>query len=389
MKQIFLLLVATTLMLPPMLAQAKSADEIYAEAEAYWNGNDSVWMNRTKALELYQQAAELGHSIAQYTLGQKYFYGEGVPKDLNQAAYWTLKSVDELNVISMYQLSLIYDELGDNEQTVHWTRLSAEGGFIYSIYNLGLIYRYGRYGMTTDISQAEFWFRKAAEEGFAEAQYELAYIFIDKKDNEQAIYWMQKAAENGLGNAQGDLAYSYENSELGLTEDLEQAAYWYHQAIESGVDDMFTQCEIGLKYVRGELGFEQDYKKAVYRFKLSADQGYEVAQYSLGITYLNGKGIPKDQEKGMFYLKQAAEQGFAEAQYNLGLIYRKMNKYDEAFHWFSLAAKQGHASSQLCLGLCYYAGEGTKRDKKKSKYWMQKAAEQGDDLAIKWLQDHR
>ena len=83
--------------------------------------------------------------------------------------------------------------------------------FIYSIYNLGLIYRYGRYGMTTDISQAEFWFRKAAEEGFAEAQYELAYIFIDKKDNEQAIYWMQKAAENGFGNAQAFLAEHFNN----------------------------------------------------------------------------------------------------------------------------------------------------------------------------------
>ena len=389
MKQIFLLLVAATLMLPPMLAQAKSADEIVAEAEAYWNGNDSVYMNRTKALELYQQAAEMGNAVAQYTLGQKFFYGEGVPKDLNQAAYWTLKSVDELNVISMYQLSNIYTELGDNEQVVHWTRLSAEGGFTYSIYNLGLIYRYGRYGMTTDISQAEFWFRKAAEKGFAEAQYELAYIFIDKKDNEQAIYWMQKAAENGLGNAQGDLAYSYENSELGLTEDLEQAAYWYHQAIESGVDDMFTQCEIGLKYVRGELGFEQDYKKAVYWFKLSADQGYEVAQYSLGITYLNGKGIPKDQEKGMFYLKQAAEKGYAMAQCEIGRIYLNLNRYDEAFPWLSLAAEQGYATAQTFLGFCYSLGNGTKRDKKKARYWMQKAAEQGDEWAIKWLQEFK
>lgn len=389
MKHIFLLLVAATLMLPPMLAQSKSAEEIVAEAEAYWNGNDSVYMNRSKALELYQQAAEMGNAVAQYTLGQKFFYGEGVPKDLNQAAYWTLKSVDELNVISMYQLSLIYDELGDNEQVVHWTRLSAEGGLTEAIYNMGIIYTSGMNGVTKDISQAEFWFRKAAEKGYPEAQFQLAGIFIDREDNEQAIYWLRQAAENGFGNAQAFLAHYYETSQLGLKEDLEQATYWYHQAIESGVDNMYAQIRIGFKYVRGELEFEQDFKKAVYWFQLSADQGYELAQYNLAVMYFYGKGVPQDKEKGMFYLKQAAEQGYDEAQFEIGLIYHKMNRHDEAFHWYSLAAEQGYAKAQTGLGLLYSTGNGTKRDKKKSKYWMQKAAEQGDDLAIKWLQDHR
>lgn len=389
MKHIFLLLVAATLMLPPMLAQSKSAEEIVAEAEAYWNGNDSVYMNRSKALELYQQAAEMGNAVAQYTLGQKFFYGEGVPKDLNQAVYWTLKSVDELNVISMYQLSLIYGELGDNEQVVHWTRLSAEGGLTEAIYNMGVLYKYGKYGVTKDISQAEFWLRKAAEKGYPEAQFQLAGIFMDKKDNEQVIYWLRQAAENGYGNAQGLLAHCYKTPEFGLNKDLEQAAYWYHQAIESGVDNEGVQFYIGCNYLVGESGFEQDYKKAEYWFKLSADQGNVLAQYNLARMYFNGEGVPQDKEKGMFYLKQAAEQGDKNAQFSMGLFYHKMNRYDEAFHWYSLADEQGHAGAQTGLGLCYSTGDGTKRDKKKAIYWMQKAAEQGDEWAIKWLQEFK
>ena len=152
---------------------------------------------------------------------------------------------------------------------------------------------------------------------------------------------------------------------------------------------MFIQGMIGLNYISGNLGFEQDDKKAAYWFQLSADQGDEFAQYAIGIMYRDGNGVPQDKRKGMFYLKQAAEQGYATAQCEIGIIYLNLNRYDEAFPWLSLAAEQGYATAQTLLGYCYSLGNGTKRDKKKAKYWMQKAAEQGNETAIKWLQDHK
>ena len=39
---------------------------------------------------------------------------------------------------------------------------------------------------------------------------------------------------------------------------------------------------------------KQDYKKAVRLYRLSAEQGNALAQYSLGLMHQKGQGVPKD-----------------------------------------------------------------------------------------------
>jgi len=45
------------------------------------------------------------------------------------------------------------------------------------------------------------------------------------------------------------------------------------------------------------------------------------AQYSLGVMYANGLGVPEDDAEAARWFRLAAEQGNALAQYNLGFIY--------------------------------------------------------------------
>lgn len=63
----------------------------------------------------------------------------------------------------------------------------------------------------------------------------------------------------------------------------------------------------------------KDYAAASALFKPLAEQGNAPAQYSLGLMYRNGRGVPKDDQQAVFWYRKAADQGNADAQYNLGI----------------------------------------------------------------------
>ena len=62
----------------------------------------------------------------------------------------------------------------------------------------------------------------------------------------------------------------------------------------------------------------QSYEKAVHWWRLAADQGERVGQYSLAGAYLQGNGVPRSDKKAARWFRKAAEQGYAEAQHRLG-----------------------------------------------------------------------
>lgn len=88
--------------------------------------------------------------------------------------------------------------------------------------------------------------------------------------------------------------------------------------------------------------------------------------------------------------KKAAEQGDALAQYNLGLHYvdgRGVAKDDaEAVKWYRKAAEQGNASGQFELGYMYESGRGVAKDEAEATKWYQKAAAQGNANAKRRLE---
>ena len=64
-----------------------------------------------------------------------------------------------------------------------------------------------------------------------------------------------------------------------------------------------------------------DYKTAYRLFKPLAKQGVPEAQYSLGVMYANGRGVPQDYAEAVKWYRKAAEQGHTHGQYNLGALY--------------------------------------------------------------------
>ena len=82
------------------------------------------------------------------------------------------------------------------------------------------------------------------------------------------------------------------------------------QAAEQG--NATAQFSLGLMYADGE-GVPKDDAEAVKWYRMSADQGYALAQFSLGFMYANGEGVPQDEAEVARWFRLAAEQGHAEA----------------------------------------------------------------------------
>ena len=117
------------------------------------------------------------------------------------------------------------------------------------------------------------------------------------------------------------------------------------------------------------------------------ERGQARAQSELG--YGQGEGVPKDSVKAVEWFRKAAEQGYDLAQYNLGVMYANGEgvPYDpvKAVEWYRKAAKQGEAKAQTKLGLMYADGKGVPKDAVEAMAWFNIAAAAGNEDAIKYL----
>ncbi len=90
-----------------------------------------------------------------------------------------------------------------------------------------------------------------------------------------------------------------------------------------------------------------DYVKALRQFRIAAEKGKMssgAAQFSLGVMYDNGQGVPQDYAQAVKWYRKSAGQGYAKAQNNLGVMYYNgqgvPQDYVQAHMWSNLAASR-------------------------------------------------
>ena len=141
-----------------------------------------------------------------------------------------------------------------------------------------------------------------------------------------------------------------------------------------------AQYSLGIMYKNGQ-GVPQDYAAALKWYRLAAEQGNADAQYSLGVTYDLGQGVPQDYAAAVKWYRLAAEQGLAHAQYNLGFMYAQGQGAPQddtaALKWWRLAADQGDTHAEYGLGQMYRQALGVPQDDAAAMKWYRLAAEQG------------
>ena len=111
---------------------------------------------------------------------------------------------------------------------------------------------------------------------------------------------------------------------------------------------------------------KQDRRQALEWFLASDRQGDSVAQYNLGVKYMDGYGVCSDRGEAQRWLELAAKQGYTAAQCRLGWFYYGAEgpnqDLEQAAFWFGVASRHGDPFSLCALGVMAANGEGVPRD---------------------------
>lgn len=191
-----------------------------------------------------------------------------------------------------------------------------------------------------------------------------------------------KLAENGNPKAQVNLALCYSESK-GVKQNFSEAVKWLGKAVEQ--NDPEAMYWLSIAYNRG-IGVEQSDVKSIELLRKSAELGWVQSQLELGGCYRGGLGVQPDYEESLKWYTKAAENGNPEAQYNLGMMYSDKGDYVTAVSWFQKSADQNCPEGQTLLGLSYFNGLGVQQDQEKGIELLEKAANQGCEIAIKNLE---
>lgn len=383
-------------------------------------------------VEIIGELAIDDYGPAQETLGELYRMGNHVPQNEKKALYWLDQAVQNGQVSALVEIGKVYlYNDADDAKAVSFVREAAGKGDWNGELCLGDCYYYG-YGIEEDEFEAAKWYRKAAEQGQPYAQFNLGRMLLrgegPRQDEGEGIQLITEAAEYGRADAQDFLGdyYNYRKN------DADKAVDWYLKAAKQGVAN--AQTELGLLCHSGE-GVKQDDELAVQCFTDAADQGDARAMYYLSQCYMNGVGVAEDFDKGWDLLTKAADKGNINALNDLGDRYMsaadddETSKKDQAefyetaaqcfmdaakqddaraiwrlgwmhirgqyfatnekegFALFMKAAKDDFSPAQVAVGICYVEGIGVERNKNEAIYWYKRAADQGNEEAVKYLED--
>lgn len=185
-------------------------------------------------------------------VGRRYYFGNGVEKNLVKAA--------------------------------HYFKIAADLNYPAAICNLGWCYEAGE-GVEQDWHMAYTCYLKSAELDCSMGQYSLGWMYDNgvyvKKNKSIAMSWFIKAAENGQPMAQYKLGMAYME---GICVDCDpiMANHWLMLAADQGV--VFAQYQLAENFYFGR-GCQKDVLKAKHMWLLASSRGYDRADYALEKYY--------------------------------------------------------------------------------------------------------
>jgi len=333
---------------PALEEQINSATQVKL-GEKYFKG-DGVPKDDVEAVKWFRKAIDQGNPDAEEDLGFMYYTGEGIAQDYTEAFKLFHKAAEQSVALAQFNLAVMYQQgegmAKDYVEALKWYTKAADQNDVGAELNLAFMYYTGD-GVPKNSTEAVKWFRKAADQGDAKAQGALGVMYQHgesvAQNNTEAVRWYRKAAEQNDDNGQYNLAFMYYNGE-GVPKDTAEAVKWFREAANQGDSD--AQSELGWIYGTGD-GVPRDLAEAVKWYLKAANQNDITAQFYLGWFYTRGDGVPKDSAEAVKWYGKAANQGDPDAQYNIGALYVGAEglqaNYIEAYKWFNISAAEGNA----------------------------------------------
>ncbi len=233
----------------------------------YWHGRDS------EAIELLEPLAERGRADAQEELAGLYF------------GRWDL------------------------ERSLHWFRKAAEQNRPEALYHLGRMHENGWGMRAPDRAAAIDWYHAAAERGHAGSRVRLAQLAISEAqpDATAARTWLEPAVASGDVEAMIELARLLERPVAEKSEGAKESGHPRSDDL-GGADDLAAW----------------QLERAVSLYRRAAVEGASAAQFALGRSYAEGRGVGQNDAEAVHWLVRAAMQGHEEARAFYVARYREM-----------------------------------------------------------------
>ena len=257
-----------------------------------------------------------------------------------------------------------------------------------AMYHIGRIYLLSQSKEIKDYDKAMEWLQKAANLGSSNAMHLIAdrYRVGDgiSKDTEEAMSWYKKAAELGNVSAMSWIGLLYHTE----FKDYKQSMQWFLKAIDNNPNDGFSMAIIGNMYEYGE-GVSKNIEKAFDWYLKAAQTNNVTAVEALSYWYARHQNYD---EAINCCQKMIDIKGDFANMFDLGAAFITGNKgfkdYDKAMQCFQIVAASDNrftAPAIRCIGNMYRNGFGVSKDYDKAREWYQKAADLGDNYAIKSL----
>lgn len=312
-----------------------------------------------KQQQKWKKEAAEGKAEAQFELALMYERGNGVTKDVAEAAKWYRAAAEQGFAKAQTNLGICYRNgegvTRDYAEALKWYKKAAEQGRAVARTHIGDMYRLGL-GVETDLNEAAQWYKKAAEQGNAWGQYELGKMFRDGwyrgghkiQSFAEAVKWMTKAAEQGNPQMQYALGRLYDLRDVNIYEPgplRDELLESYGERYEYKVEDKVR-------------------KLAPKWFRRAAEQGMADAQHMYALCLEFGDGISTDYAEAAMWAKKAADQGHVEAMSTLGRNYvAHLGKTNEGLVWLLKAARLGDIDASEELAEYYEKGSyGVEKD---------------------------
>ena len=426
-------------MLLQKAADRGSVDAMFDLGNCYSDG-EGVNENLELGIKHIKQAADNGHTLAQFGIGMMYYCGEdGMEQNFTMAEKYLLMAAKSGNVEAQLTLAYLYRGLDDYNQALYWARKAAQTDNADSHEFIGMAYLNGM-GVKQDTEEGIKWLESAAEYGSASAQFTLGDILMGNdyganvevdpersfkylmmaaqqehaeamfcvglcyssgkgtpKDNDASMEWIRKAAEMGFEPAieflKGDDCGN-EEQQMQQPQHSNEAYALYQQAqnefgakkvmlLQKALNGGCTDALVDLSscYRYGE-GTTKNIELANSYMQQALDLGDPRAQTDYGYGHFSpNPGEPQNYAEAEKYFLLAANQGYTEAQVYLAQLYKEVEDYDNAFHWANIAIQAPNVEEY------YSCGRGETHALLAKCYIIGRGTAQNVQLGMRYLQN--
>ena len=306
---------------------------------------DSYLANKNYELakKYYSGAVEEGNSMAKKDvadnvaaayagLGELYYHGWGVTKDVEAARALYAKAAIRDNALALERLA----------------------DYVYVGYETG----------KPNPEKAIAMYRELGGSLSDEAKWRVGKYEFDQQHYDAANRFFFR-----LANSTMELPSEVDDVYLTMADkvystDKPAAYYYYSTTAAHGVKNVKQYVRLGYMMLHGQ-GTSVNQLKSMEYFELAAKMNDPEAICMVGYFYEKGLGITKDLDKASAYYQKSGKMGYMKAYNNLGTVYAQKKDMKNAQFYWELAAKSGNQTAIKNL-ISYYK---KRNDTTKVTYW--------------------